>query len=824
MARFHVVVAVAAVAPGAAPVSAANPEEVEALVKTATGSPRDFTTAERHQAVHDLARRAGAGDDVAARGLVSLLGSGVDDVVLESLERLRAPVVTVALRASLDRTRLDDDRRPGAEGRVEQLCVLLASTRDPSVIPSITRVVDDGGTKELRVACLRSLARVSGLFAPKTPDDERAVVAATRAVVAYVDHPALGKAARDVLLHMRASVEVLRPLLQHKNPEVRELATRALAGAVSAGGAPGDDDGLSNDLAKTLEQQLVAAVDDNARARALRGLGNALCGGGSGGSDSEACPVPANGRRLVDVAGPFLRNPALASAALTALARVRDPRLVPLLVPTLRHEAGDVREKSAVLLGRIGDVAAQAPLQKRLDEIRLDGNWTELDALVRALVALGVNDGDAAFWAGFLGRADIAPTSFAGNHKDLWTALARLSPSTSKAFVPLLRNPSRDTRRSIARLLGQLGNADAAVPLLDLVEQKNDMADDAATALASCADASALPRMQALLEAKLAREPWSGGGALAQAFVRVDRADGLERTLSIIGKHGPLGVELLRALLHETHPSDARAFAHAFAQRIDDASDQYTYRWLAIDGWSRIDTRQSLDVLCGLTRHADDSVRKQAAVGLRRFPEGKAVSCMVDALQKTRAGDGDDIARALEEATGQSFGKDVKAWRTFVDSGLGLGSGDAALTAGLTHASSAVRALAATKLGVDRKGLVPLLERLPHESDPEARTAILGAVAVIVDVKDDARAKAALIAELEKKRATWPEKVLLARALDRLGDGRGTLVLLKMLDDPEQQQRAMLALSEVTGEPPTASSFFWRQWWKTHGERYRFAD
>ena len=128
----------------------------------------------------------------------------------------------------------------------------------------------------------------------------------------------------------------------------------------------------------------------------------------------------------------------------------------------------------------------------------------------------------------------------------------------------------------------------------------------------------------------------------------------------------------------------------------------------------------------------------------------------------------------------------------------------------------------AHQLGLAKQGLTALLKHLPEERDEAVRTEVLSAIAAF----DSDVAKGPLVAELERNRASWPERVALAKALDRLGDGRGTLALLKLVDgnDGAVAQRAMLALSEVTGEPPTSSPPFWRAWWKTHAERYRMPD
>ena len=810
MTRWHPTAGLVAVAVVAS--AGAHAADAAALLRIATGSARDFTLTERQDAVRLLARAAGDGDDDAARALVSLLGTDLDATVLRALNDVRVPALTRALQARLAHTPLDApaDKHADTHTDVEQLCRLLAQSGDPAVVPAIQRVVDDGATKELRVAALRTLAGLGPSFGqPAAGKQAEAVDAATRALVSYVDHPALGAAARDVLLHMDASALPLRPLLQHKDPAVRAFATRALRGS----GAPG--------LADALVRELGEASDDSGRAHALRNPPAALCG--SGGSDKDPCDPQAQ-ERLVDLVTPYLKHPELARAAVDALARVRSKKLVGPLVLALDHPSSTVRAESAALLARIGDPSAKPALQKKLQTTTLTNNWQELDAWLHAFVDLGVTVDDAPFVAAFLGRADIAHTSFAQNHKALWQQLARLPPSTSKVFIPLLRNDSREVRKSIALLLGRLGDPDAGVALLDVIDRHDEIGEDAARALGACADERSLPRMQRVLEARLAKEPWSGGGALAVAFVRADRAVGLEHTLSIVGRQGPLALELLRALLKETHPSDARAFTRAFAQTSADASTTYSFRWLAILGFGQIDTSQSIDTLCGIASgHDDGSVRRLAALALKRFPEPRAIGCMVTALQKAtgtdRGGDRADIVRALEHATGQPLGDDTGAWRTFVDGGVGVRGGEASLVAALSHTSTAVRALAARQLGLQKKGLLPLLERLPLEREPEARLALLQAIAA----HDDDRAKAPLVEELERHRAGWPERIALAKALDRLGDGRGTLVLLKLIDsgDADDAQRALLALSEVTGEPPTASPAFWRRWWKTHAERYR---
>ncbi len=808
MTRPFVVVVIVCLAAGS-PAASASDAQVDALLRTAKGAPRDFTSEERAAAVADLAGRARAGDVAAVGALVDLIDSEQQAAALAALANVKGDG---AGRAFVDVIARLDVKNADNAGRATTLCNLAAGTRSPLVVAAIVRVVDDGATKELRIDALRALGRMGG--GPFDKGNGKGGDAATAALVRYVDHRVLSGAARDVLLDMRASEAPLTPLLVHNDPEVRALATRLLGGTT----APA----IQSAVKSALVQQLKDAPDDKARARALRGLATEFCGDAPYGKSDEPC-APAAGKQLAALVVPHLQNTHIGDTAIDAVKRVRDVSLVPSLITALDHPSSSVRKKSAELLGKIGDKSARKALIKKLDQTPLAGNWRELDGYMHGLVGCGIDVDDAPFFAAFLGRKDIASTTFSWNHPQMWQQLGRLPPSSSKAFLPLLRNPSRDTRKAIAKLLGQLGSAGSAVALLDVIEENGDIEHDAAAALGACADAAALPRMGKILDDRLKKAPWVGGGGLALAFVRADRANGLERTLSLIGKQGLVGIELLRALLKETHPSDARAFAHAFQQKSPDASTTSTYRSLAISGWARIDTPASIETLCGIaTTHADSDVRKLAAVELKRFPEPRAVGCMVAALHKARGdGDADEIVRALVKATGEEL-TDRKAWDVFVRGGFGVGGGEEELKKQLSSLNASARALAASQLGKQKEALPSLLLALPSESSTEARLAILTAIAA----HDSESSKKPLVDELERKRSSWPERIVIAKALDRVGEGRGTLELLKLADgnDGDAAQKAMLALSEVTGEPPTSSPSSWRAWWKEHAERYRMPD
>ena len=308
MTRPFVVVVIVCLAAGS-PAASASDAQVDALLRTAKGAPRDFTSEERAAAVADLAGRARAGDVAAVGALVDLIDSEQQAAALAALANVKGDG---AGRAFVDVIARLDVKNADNAGRATTLCNLAAGTRSPLVVAAIVRVVDDGATKELRIDALRALGRMGGRpFDNRTTGaPDKGADAATAALVRYVDHRVLSGAARDVLLDMRASEAPLTPLLVHNDPEVRALATRLLGGTT----APA----IQSAVKSALVQQLKDAPDDKARARALRGLATEFCGDAPYGKSDEPC-APAAGKQLAALVVPHLQNTHIGDAAIDAV-------------------------------------------------------------------------------------------------------------------------------------------------------------------------------------------------------------------------------------------------------------------------------------------------------------------------------------------------------------------------------------------------------------------------------------------------------------------------------------------------------------------------
>ncbi len=147
-----------------------------------------------------------------------------------------------------------------------------------------------------------------------------------------------------------------------------------------------------------------------------------------------------------------------------------------------------------------------------------------------------------------------------------------------------------------------------------------------------------------------------------------------------------------------------------------------------------------------------------------------------------------------------------------------------AMVAALQHQNAQVRILAARQLM--KKGVArnvdtvanAALAALEQFKDHATRVALLELIGKMGRPRD----VDALVALLSEK-PSLEERVALARALDALGDGRGTLSFVEDLqsDKGTTREEAVRALSDITGEPYRPNPAWWQEWWKTYAERYR---
>lgn len=394
-------------------------------------------------------------------------------------------------------------------------------------------------------------------------------------------------------------------------------------------------------------------------------------------------------------------------------------------------------------------------------------------------------------------------------------------PAVAPHLFPLLKHEDAQVRRHICRALGELGEGRAAVPMMDVVasDDTDFVARACAEELPKVAGPDNVPRLLKMLES---RQGGAVADQLALAVVTVDRAQAFKVTLPLVQKRDPMARRLALRLSADVHPSDEAVFQQMAADRDVDWRRESMY------GLMQLRSTSARQALCRALSEKDPSIRHTAVEGLRGFRDRETVDCLVDAWLALKKGSSpnmeEEIPSALREVTGQQLPDEVAAWKTWRDGGLGLGTGEDAMLSALRHDTAQVRVLAALTLlnGARPKDVNRVADAaaaaLAEEKDTSARSALIGLLGRLGRVKD----VPVLVAALEEK-PSLEERVALARALDGLGDARGTLGFIEDLgsDNPRTREDAVRSLSTITGEPFHPQPAFWQAWWKTHGERYR---
>lgn len=411
-------------------------------------------------------------------------------------------------------------------------------------------------------------------------------------------------------------------------------------------------------------------------------------------------------------------------------------------------------------------------------------------------------------------------------------------PSLAPALIPLLTDPDvsgHDIAKVIAAL-GHMASPVSAVPLMDVVERDNraQAVSAAGQALITVVEPEHLPRLTKLIEGQ------RGSRILHKAFVAADRRQAFASTTKLLKSNPTLATELLYTISGDVHPSDEDlALAALATQRQERTGDPL--RRGAVEILSRTGSARAEETLCKELKDKGNtsSLRQDCVTGLRAARSDVAIACLIDVLDaesKLKASGSrqfsinihEDVTRSLEDIAGERFGPDAGAFRTWHASGMK--SGVDGLIEALGSGASNVRELAATRVEARAKKGVNATERkkftdaiaprIFDERQERVRVAMVRALGAL----GDRSATDALVRLLEKQgKKSFDEKVELARALDRLGDGRGTASLVEDLanDDDETRAAAARALSIVTGEPLHHDATKWRAWWKTYAERYR---
>jgi HEAT repeat protein len=237
------------------------------------------------------------------------------------------------------------------------------------------------------------------------------------------------------------------------------------------------------------------------------------------------------------------------TAVVTALGLLHDRSAVPLLQRVLRGEVRDDRARAhaATALGRIGDVAAVAPLVASLRD--------EPDAAVRRSVALALGafaDGtaNAALLKAVEGDADLLVRGFAAVSFARGAGSAAVAPLVSLTAV----RHNRSMRGFAAVALGLTGDAKSAAPVLRAIleiRSEDSLRGAAAVGLGLLGDREAGPALAALASDASAPPELRGYALLGAAMAGSADATVVARdvlTREVLTRKAPREVERAAAL------------------------------------------------------------------------------------------------------------------------------------------------------------------------------------------------------------------------------------------------------------------------------------
>lgn len=502
-----------------------------------------------------------------------------------------------------------------------------------------------------------ALVNVSFADMPASPDilnlGRRGTQALSRCVADNVDDGVRSTCAMVLgRLGDRRGLSALQEALEAWAPEVRAAAITALARMPDASSYPAlaalfarEDETPENRLA------VLNALGMLSDARAVQLLRKVLHDPNETGLHAPAFQAAWKSRHLfarptlvADVKYALSSNDyQLNLSATYAAAELRDPALVPALVPLMNNSDSHIRNRAVFALGRIGDKAASSALLAQIPKVRearmlnniafalerldpkafftaIQGLAQHKQASIRMNAAFVLGDVRRPEGLPLLERALKDQNDFV--RVSALSALGKLdAPEAAPLVSPFVNDKNRTLRKTAIFSLLALSNGQkkdvvyealVAVPPGDVFTEQARM--EAVLALAELGDERVLDAAVACVEQRRCsrgavesfllrhRTPAVGGRLLlAWAKGRSDLTD-LVATLK------PTGAGLLAA-------SEARALGpNGFWGRLESA----------VDLAGAVAEKQSLDVLMSLSKHQNTALRMHASVALARLAQPNA--------------------------------------------------------------------------------------------------------------------------------------------------------------------------------------------------------
>jgi HEAT repeat protein len=292
------------------------------------------------------------------------------------------------------------------------------------------------------------------------------------------------------------------------------------------------------------------------------------------------------------------RNLSVLSSALDLLA-ISDVDVIGPLISFLDASDANLRIQAALILGERRDGRATRPLMARLSDPDVNVQFHVIEALGRlqateacdALVAIAERRDF------FLAFPALQALRHAGN------------PSIAPRLVPLLADEL--LRAPVIDLLGELGDEDAAVPLVELLNRSDAPADVVADALAG-------------LYERYERD-YAAGEHIAGIVRRSVTARGTQRILDAVQQ---VGSDRLRGLAKVLGWFEGEAVQRALTRLLGhEAVRSQIVEALVRHGAGVV------SLLIEQLRVEDLETRQAAAVALGRIGDRRATSALIDALR-----------------------------------------------------------------------------------------------------------------------------------------------------------------------------------------------
>lgn len=303
-------------------------------------------------------------------------------------------------------------------------------------------------------------------------------------------------------------------------------------------------------------------------------------------------------------------------AAAEALGKLHDSGAVSPLVGALQHQDEEVRQKAADALGKLGDACAVAALVIALK----DSNEGVRAHAVWALGAIDDTGSIPSLTAALSDRSTLVNSAVAG-------VLQKFGQTAVEPLIAALLDGNDETRWRAAKILGDIGDARAAGPLVD--RMRTELSPSLSGYLACALRELPVPTdpslraWHAVASARWEESAAMGALAIEPLLLATRDRDHFIRKAAIHALQqvdDPGSIQGLTAALRDGD-GDVRAAAARALSKIGVPRDPSIQAWhaVALHRWDDAVGAESIEPLAVALRDRDERVRQAAAKALERI-------------------------------------------------------------------------------------------------------------------------------------------------------------------------------------------------------------